>query len=473
MDDSVEDKIIYQVYLTHMKLLSSKLTSAKNKVNSFNNMWKYMQFYFTKPEVIFFLALILCLLFFSGNLFQSTNGFLKKINRSLSFIGFNDFQQLMVDEKDALSKNWKFDGKNVALYAIKGRRSQMEDRYVIKTNIMNTGISLFAIFDGHGGEFAAEYATTHLMKNLTNKIIEVKKLLDEKTDATEDLKIFNSNTPDNLTPKMKTKIIKIEEHTPTKMKPTSSADDSVISLNKHKQDPLNLKKDITTLKNVDDEIINPSSYLQKDGNINFSKILIDEVLAADKLLIEAAKLTYDIAGSTALIVLVEGTTLFVANVGDSRGVMCDKKGNAIPLSFDHKPQQMREKKRIAEAGGFISFNGVWRVAGVLATSRALGDYPLKEKQFVIANPDVLTFDLSHHDPQFIILASDGLWDTFTNEEAIECIKRHIDDSFYGAQYLTIQSFNRGSLDNITVLVIKFPPIWSKESQVVDHGGSKY
>lgn len=47
-----------------------------------------------------------------------------------------------------------------------------------------------------------------------------------------------------------------------------------------------------------------------------------------------------ILGSTALIVLVEGTTLFVANVGDSRGVMCDKKGNAIPISFDHKPQQV-------------------------------------------------------------------------------------------------------------------------------------
>ncbi|VVC34420.1 Hypothetical protein CINCED_3A020694 [Cinara cedri] len=439
MDDKIEDKLIYQVYLTHMKLISSKLASAKNKFNSFSNMW-------------------------------NSNGFLKKLNRNFTFIGFDNLEQFMFDEKDALSKNWKFEGNNVALYAVKGRRSQMEDRYVVKTNIMDTGISLFAIFDGHGGEFAAEYATTHLMTNLRNKIVEVKTLLDEKTGTkTESKKLF-SNTPDNLTPQMKIKLSKTESHFSRKIKPITSVDDSVINHNKNKQDTLNLKKDIISTKNAGDVIINPLSYLLRDGSINFSKLLIDEVLAADKLLIEAAKLTYDIAGSTALIVLIEGNTLFVANVGDSRGVMCDKKGIAIPISFDHKPQQMREKKRIADAGGFISFNGVWRVAGILATSRALGDYPLKEKQYVIANPDVLTFDLSHHDPQFIILASDGLWDTFTNEEAVECIKKHIDDSFHGAQYLTIQSFNRGSLDNITVLVIKFPPTWSKVSQVVNNGG---
>lgn len=146
-------------------------------------------------------------------------------------------------------------------------------------------------------QFAAEYATTHLMKNLTNKIVEVKQLLDEKTDISEEHKVFNSNTPDNLTPKLKTKITKTEDNSPTKMKLISSVDDSAINHNKLKQDSLSLKKDITPLKNVDDVTINPSSYLQKDGSINFSKILIDEVLAADKLLIEAAKLTYDIAGS--------------------------------------------------------------------------------------------------------------------------------------------------------------------------------
>lgn len=84
-------------------------------------------------------------------------------------------------------------------------------------------------------------------------------------------------------------------------------------------------------------------------------------------------------------------------MGDSRGVMCDSRGNAIPLSFDHKPQQVRERKRIQDAGGFISFKGVWRVAGILATSRALGDYPLKKnKKLVIAQPDILSFDLQDH-----------------------------------------------------------------------------
>lgn len=114
---------------------------------------------------------------------------------------------------------------------------------------------------------------------------------------------------------------------------------------------------------------------------------------------------------------------------------------------------MREQKRIKEAGGFIAFNGVWRVAGILATSRAMGDYPLKDKKFVIADPDILTFDLSDHKPLFIILASDGLWDTFSNEEAVNFIKERLNEPHYGAKSLTLQSYYRGSLDNISIIVI--------------------
>lgn len=198
-----------------------------------------------------------------------------------------------------------------------------------------------------------------------------------------------------------------------------------------------------------------SSYYDKSGIVNYGKLITDEVLAADERLLEVAKKTMDVAGTTALIAMLEGTKLIVGNVGDSRGVMCDGRGNAIPLSFDHKPQQMRESKRIREAGGFVTFNGVWRVAGILATSRALGDYPLKDKKLVIADPDILTFDLNDHKPMFIILASDGLWDTFSNEEAVNFIKERLNEPDFGAKSITLQSYYRGSLDNITVVIVNF------------------
>ena len=117
--------------------------------------------------------------------------------------------------------------------------------------------------------------------------------------------------------------------------------------------------------------------------------------------------------------------------------------------------QLKERKRIKKAGGFISFNGVWRVAGVLATSRALGDFPLKEKNLVIAEPDILTFDLSDVEPKFMILATDGLWDAFSNEEAVSFIKERLDEPHYGAKSIVLQAYYRGSLDNITVMVVNF------------------
>jgi len=47
-------------------------------------------------------------------------------------------------------------------------------------------------------------------------------------------------------------------------------------------------------------------------------------------------------GSTALVAVVRGTELTVANVGDSRGVLCDMDGKSHPLSFDHKPHEVVE-----------------------------------------------------------------------------------------------------------------------------------
>lgn len=55
----------------------------------------------------------------------------------------------------------------------------------------------------------------------------------------------------------------------------------------------------------------------------------------------------------------------------------------------------------------------------------------------------------------MILASDGLWDTFSNEEAVSYIREHIDEPHFGAKSITLQSYARGSVDNISVIVIVF------------------
>ncbi|KAL0173437.1 hypothetical protein M9458_029405, partial [Cirrhinus mrigala] len=75
----------------------------------------------------------------------------------------------------------------------------------------------------------------------------------------------------------------------------------------------------------------------------------------------------------------------------------------------------------SDIGGFISFNGSWRVQGVLAMSRSLGDYPLKNLNVLIPDPDVLTFDLDKLEPQFMILA---------NEEAVHFIKERLDEPHF-------------------------------------------
>merc|ERR1711915_858951 len=198
----------------------------------------------------------------------------------------------------------------------------------------------------------------------------------------------------------------------------------------------------------------------KQSEILYPKLLKDIVNKFDKELLVEAKKANSIGGTTLILALLDAEELFIANVGDSIAVFANESGLAVPMSYDHKPCQLKEKKRIQEAGGFVAMNGVWRVQGVLATSRALGDYPLKDKKVVVADPDVLSFNLKDHRMEFAVLATDGLWDTHTNEEAVTVIRKHIRDrdGMHGAAVLAREAYAKGSLDNVTVLVINLKKI---------------
>lgn len=79
-----------------------------------------------------------------------------------------------------------------------------------------------------------------------------------------------------------------------------------------------------------------------------------------------------------------------------------RNAEAIPLTFDHKATDSREKKRIREAGGFIS-NG--RVNGTLAVSRSIGDLGMKD--FIISRPYTRRTILDSSD-EFFLIATDGV-----------------------------------------------------------------
>lgn len=80
------------------------------------------------------------------------------------------------------------------------------------------------------------------------------------------------------------------------------------------------------------------------------------------------------SGCTAVVALLSGTELFVANAGDSRCVLC-RKGQAVEMSIDHKPEDTEELERIRKAGGKVTMDG--RVNGGLNLSRAIGDHAYK------------------------------------------------------------------------------------------------
>ncbi|EFJ47935.1 hypothetical protein VOLCADRAFT_61058 [Volvox carteri f. nagariensis] len=165
-------------------------------------------------------------------------------------------------------------------------------------------------------------------------------------------------------------------------------------------------------------------------------------------------------GSTALVALVGTRKVWLANCGDSRAVLC-RAGKAIQLTDDHKPEREDEAERVEKAGGQVLYWNGHRVMGVLAMSRAIGDHGLRP--YIIPEPEVSVVCRTEDD-DFLLLASDGLWDVMANQEAtnlcIRCIKRAREKGAsrnaavrIAASVLTKAAIDRGSKDNVTVVIV--------------------
>lgn len=258
---------------------------------------------------------------------------------------------------------------------MQGWRKRMEDSHICDLNII-PNIHLFGVFDGHGGKEVAQFVKKHfteeLLKNPNFLAGNYRKSLIENFLRMDEL-LLTSNGVKEL--KEENRLSKEEER---------------------------LNKNVASRQN---ELYNQ---------------LINKVTNDDNIAMNT--------GCTATVCLISPDKIYFANAGDSR-IVIYKKGQAKPMTIDHKPELDSEKNRIYKAEGYVTEG---RVKGGLNLSRSLGDMDYKqntklkaEEQMITAFPDIT--EEPSQDIEFIILACDGIWDCKSNQDTANFIKKRLDN----------------------------------------------
>ncbi|XP_075474323.1 putative protein phosphatase 2C 60 [Primulina tabacum] len=157
-------------------------------------------------------------------------------------------------------------------------------------------------------------------------------------------------------------------------------------------------------------------------------------------------------GSCCLVGIICSETLYIASLGDSRAVLgrlvkATGEVLAIQLSMEHNASFESVRKELQslhpdDSQIVVLRHNVWRVKGLIQISRSIGDVYLKKAEYnreplyakfrlrepfkrpiLSAEPAITVQQLLPHD-QFIIFASDGLWEHLTNQEAVDLVQNH-------------------------------------------------
>ena len=144
--------------------------------------------------------------------------------------------------------------------------------------------------------------------------------------------------------------------------------------------------------------------------------------------------------------------VYTANIGDSRASLISP-NHIIKLSYEHRMSDEKEKERILETGIDIIEN---RIGGELMLTRSFGDYEFKEQNTnaVICEPFLskIKIDLNIRD-QFLILASDGIWD-LVNEKEIQQMIKKINNSEKLCAMIIKKALDKEAWDNMSVFAIR-------------------
>jgi serine/threonine protein phosphatase PrpC len=189
--------------------------------------------------------------------------------------------------------------------------------------------------------------------------------------------------------------------------------------------------------------------------ISDPKTTISKVFQECQKGLEESQINCELSGSTGILLYVHENSIHTGCIGDSRAILgtlsdsvftftrpnnsyargynVDRMLKPIPLTVDQKPDNTEESLRIRNSGGIIekfkdtySESGHFRIylpesGGALCMTRSLGDKQAK-KFGVIAEPEYKFFSMYSSHDQYIIIGSDGIWDTVDNIEALNFIE---------------------------------------------------
>ncbi|KAG8645177.1 hypothetical protein MANES_10G040000v8 [Manihot esculenta] len=157
-------------------------------------------------------------------------------------------------------------------------------------------------------------------------------------------------------------------------------------------------------------------------------------------------------GSCCLVGIVCGGHLYIANAGDSRVVLgrsdkSEKEVKAVQLSYEHNAsvESVREELHSLHPNDpqiVVLKHQVWRVKGLIQISRSIGDAYLKRAEFnrapllakfrlpepfdkpILKAEPTISVQKLYPEDQFLIFASDGLWEHLSNQEAVDIVNNY-------------------------------------------------
>lgn len=165
-------------------------------------------------------------------------------------------------------------------------------------------------------QFAANYARDNLIKNLINKVVELKNLIatgnrpkpEHPPPYVDSAKKDAEKKPDASPVEKKNSFRKTMSTSQTDecmKKGASITDPELLS----RLDTLSRPITREVRPSRQDALLRPAvptaSYVDANGNINYRQLLTDEVLAADRLLVEAAKKSMDVAGMCLIFCIIK------------------------------------------------------------------------------------------------------------------------------------------------------------------------